>query len=930
MPGVYVGETKSLVFPMLCDGYIKLEYLEMNPTDTDLSLREGVWSPRNTFTLEAIITPYDVNGYGSYTTGQGTLDSQKTSPRLGATESNKNHYQSNKRFGTSQNNQKMSIFYNTNLHLYLENTTTTNINQPSEWRLVADFPQATTETRYVKTPTVISSHNTLHGYYDETAWYDGISTSRRRITTSSGGATPTATILCNRHTDIPSDTAAVQAAGSIQCTDYSTLPAYATAANATGSITIANQSNFKVDVAPSVNVANSGQVKFGAIPDSATDSDLTEYIQVTNEDGTVVTRWFAIDGATNGDELTDGNWPSNSYSYERSTTDTIIASNFAASINRYNAGWSGSASSGADPLDSQPSPPSICTLFTGGIAGSAPNRKCAEADITLGSGLPGGISRVQPAGGTNEIIRGESTGSADTDINYISIMNSATDTKNYMPSETKTTGITGTRTLDDSSTVSVVYFNWGGVNQNSNCATALAAAINHANGHPSTITATTNSAVVNLSHDIIGTAGNSATIVKTNTADSVATISGANFTGGVNFNDPTQYVTITGSSTDKYKFLVNGDVKNNGHSLGEEYTLVKVGTSNESCMENFELAIEANSQGIGMADSGTTRAVTRLSAGAAGNNGTPSKTGSVSGLTVTAMTGGADYITVNEYISIYDAAGVEKKYKGVKQSGGSGYSTGQLVGGYVHYQISTTAGSGGIIATMNNLRTAILSTDGHGSSITVTPTDSSATRTLTIGAGGSEQNNTLQGTWPEVSSVKSFTLQTWQTTTTSNITLSSGEAANIGVGEIIYNSTGATVGEVLSVSGDTLTMTSQPTNRTSTLYASQPREALYVDSVFKVTLIYNDITGKVELYLNNSLQKSSTISITDTNANDYKFEFADSDCKIGQGTDNTTQFYGELYEIAMSNKANPSLTSTTLSPGLSDIIFYYRFDEHDS
>tara|TARA_R100000781_G_scaffold23225_1_gene17161 strand:+ start:11 stop:1054 length:1044 start_codon:yes stop_codon:yes gene_type:complete len=347
-------------------------------------------------------------------------------------------------------------------------------------------------------------------------------------------------------------------------------------------------------------------------------------------------------------------------------------------------------------------------------------------------------------------------------------------------------------------------------------------------------------------------------------------------------------------------------------------------------MENFELAIEANSQGIGMADSGTTRAVTRLSAGAAGNNGTPSKTGSVSGLTVTAMTGGADYITNNGYISIYDAAGTQKKYKGVKQSGGSGYSTGQLVGGYVHYVISSLSGSGGIIATMNNLRTAILSSDGHDGSITVTPTDSSATRTLTIGADGSEQNNTLQGTWPEVSSVKSFTLQTWQTTITSNITLSSGEAANIGVGEIIYNSTGATVGEVLSVSGDSLTMTSQPTNRTSTLYASQPREALYVDSVFKVTLIYNDITGKVELYLNNSLQKSSTISITDTNANDYKFEFADSDCKIGQGTDNTTQFYGELYEIAMSNKANPSITSTTLSPGLSDIIFYYRFDEHDS
>jgi len=97
--------------------------------------------------------------------------------------------------------------------------------------------------------------------------------------------------------------------------------------------------------------------------------------------------------------------------------------------------------------------------------------------------------------------------------------------------------------------------------------------------------------------------------------------------------------------------------------------------------------------------------------------------------------------------------------------------------------------------------------------------------------------------------------------------------------------------------------------------------------VYKITLTYNDTTGKVELLLNNSLQKSATVSILDNDANDYKFEFDASDCKIGQSTNNTTQFYGELYEIAMSNRISPSITSTTLSPGLSDIIFYYRFDE---
>ena len=258
------------------------------------------------------------------------------------------------------------------------------------------------------------------------------------------------------------------------------------------------------------------------------------------------------------------------------------------------------------------------------------------------------------------------------------------------------------------------------------------------------------------------------------------------------------------------------------------------------------------------------------------------------------------------------------------------YSNGQLANGYVHYVIGTYAGSGGRIATMNNLRTAILSTDGHNGSISVTPVDSSESRTLTIGAAGSQQNNTLQGTWPEVSSVKSFTTQAWQTQNTADITLQSGEAANIGVGETIYNSNGETVGTVSSVTGDVLAMGSSPSNVTSTLYASQPREALYLDSVYKISLVYNDTTGRVELYINNSLQKEAKVSITDTDANDYKFEFDASDCKIGQGSDNTTQFYGELYEIAMSNKAQTSLTSTTLSPGYSDIVFYYRFDEDGS
>ena len=44
MPGVYVGDTKSLVFPMLCDGYIKQAY-----SDQGRRFPTNLIRPENTF-----------------------------------------------------------------------------------------------------------------------------------------------------------------------------------------------------------------------------------------------------------------------------------------------------------------------------------------------------------------------------------------------------------------------------------------------------------------------------------------------------------------------------------------------------------------------------------------------------------------------------------------------------------------------------------------------------------------------------------------------------------------------------------------------------------------------------------------------------------------------------------------------------------------
>ncbi len=101
-------------------------------------------------------------------------------------------------------------------------------------------------------------------------------------------------------------------------------------------------------------------------------------------------------------------------------------------------------------------------------------------------------------------------------------------------------------------------------------------------------------------------------------------------------------------------------------------------------------------------------------------------------------------------------------------------------------------------------------------------------------------------------------------------------------------------------------------------YVSQPKEALYLEGIYKIGCSYSD--GVVRLYINGTLVKEQKTTGT--------FSFDPSDSFIGQNGSNTnTQFMGELYEICMYKRTEPTVTTNTLSPGYHDILFYYRFGE---
>ena len=158
------------------------------------------------------------------------------------------------------------------------------------------------------------------------------------------------------------------------------------------------------------------------------------------------------------------------------------------------------------------------------------------------------------------------------------------------------------------------------------------------------------------------------------------------------------------------------------------------------------------------------------------------------------------------------------------------------------------------------------------------------------------------------------------------------ESTNLlAVGKEIFNENGVSLGTVQTIPSLTTFTLSSEDNWTPKLFIHQPKEAFYMDTMYKITCcVHTD--GRIRLFINNILLPTTTtgrdpiptngaITITD-------FNFGTTDCYIGRDPDTThTQFMGELYEIAMYKTAEPSVASTTLNIGYNDTIFYYRFGD---
>tara|TARA_R100001440_G_scaffold22583_2_gene36844 strand:- start:8296 stop:9411 length:1116 start_codon:yes stop_codon:yes gene_type:complete len=155
---ILTGKQRSLVFPVMCNSRVKMDYsnnipdIEGTPSDTTDDTGFGIWGHTGTFTFESVITPYEINGMVFSTAHPDTKSSHKIMPNGRTSDSLSNLYLST----TARLTHEMMIFYNTNFQVSLVNDTDHLYGQPAEYKIRVRLKLGTTTDTYT-TGTAISA-----------------------------------------------------------------------------------------------------------------------------------------------------------------------------------------------------------------------------------------------------------------------------------------------------------------------------------------------------------------------------------------------------------------------------------------------------------------------------------------------------------------------------------------------------------------------------------------------------------------------------------------------------------------------------------------------------------------------------------------------------------------------------------------------------
>jgi hypothetical protein len=168
MYDVFVGNNKSLTFPIMCNAHVVIPYsenipdIESTPSDTTDDVPYGLWSNVGSFTFQAIITPYDVNGQPA----DGLLGRPESNITKGIMPASTGTIAETYLSTANRLTHEMMLFYNEYFSISLVNTTTTNKNQPAEYSIQVTNKQSNgSSTGTITSPVVIrASTNRMYQY----------------------------------------------------------------------------------------------------------------------------------------------------------------------------------------------------------------------------------------------------------------------------------------------------------------------------------------------------------------------------------------------------------------------------------------------------------------------------------------------------------------------------------------------------------------------------------------------------------------------------------------------------------------------------------------------------------------------------------------------------------------------------------------------
>lgn len=174
MYDVYVGKRKSLVFPIMCNSHVSISYsenvpdIESTPSDTTDDIPYGIWAHSGDWTVEALITPYDINGSAATLTGAGRQNRLAQNAQRAVMPANgtgsflsEAYLATNDRYG-----HKMCFFKCEKFSLYLKNETTSNFNQPAEYSISIEYDSQgfSRNNSITSDPVILSSSSRSYEY----------------------------------------------------------------------------------------------------------------------------------------------------------------------------------------------------------------------------------------------------------------------------------------------------------------------------------------------------------------------------------------------------------------------------------------------------------------------------------------------------------------------------------------------------------------------------------------------------------------------------------------------------------------------------------------------------------------------------------------------------------------------------------------------